>query len=45
MWRDIAAIVHVQGARLDRSYLREGAAVLGVQDLLDRALAEAPPEN
>lgn len=42
-WRDIAAIVRVQGIRLDRPYLREGAAVLGVADLLERALAEAPP--
>ncbi len=44
-WRDIAAIVRVQGARLDRAYLRDGAAVLGVSDLLDRALGEAPPEG
>ena len=39
-WRDIAAIVRVQGARLDLEYLREGAGVLGVTDLLERALAE-----
>jgi hypothetical protein len=38
-WRDVAAIVRVQGERLDRDYLREGAAVLGVTDLLERALA------
>jgi hypothetical protein len=44
-WRDIAAIVRVQGARLDREYLRDGAAILGVSDLLDRALGEAPPEG
>ena len=44
-WRDVAAIVRVQGGRLERSYLHEGAAILGVQDLLERALAEAPPEN
>jgi len=42
-WRDIAAIVRVQGRRLDRDYLREGAAILGVSDLLDLALAETPP--
>jgi hypothetical protein len=41
-WRDIAAIVRVQGPRLDREYLRDGARVLGVSDLLERALAEAP---
>jgi hypothetical protein len=44
-WRDIAAIVRVQGARLDREYLRDGAAILGVSDLLDRAIGEAPPEG
>ena len=43
-WRDIAAIVRVQGRRLDREYLRDGAGILGVSDLLDRALGEAPPE-
>lgn len=37
-WRDIAAIVRVQGARLDRAYLRDAAPVLGVADLLERAL-------
>lgn len=40
-WRDIAAIVRVQGTLLDREYLREGAGVLGVTDLLERALGEA----
>jgi hypothetical protein len=44
-WRDVAAIVRVQGARLDRAYLREGANILGVSDLLERALGEAPPER
>lgn len=42
-WRDITAIVRVQGPRLDRSYLRENAGVLGVSDLLERALGEEPP--
>jgi hypothetical protein len=42
-WRDIAAIVRVQGGRLDREYLRDGAGILGVSDLLARALEEAPP--
>lgn len=37
-WRDVAAIVRVQGDRLDGAYLREGAAILGVTDLLERAL-------
>jgi len=39
-WRDILAIVRVQGARLDRSYLQENAPALDVADLLTRALAE-----
>jgi hypothetical protein len=32
----------VQGARLDRAYLADNAPVLGVADLLQRALAEEP---
>lgn len=39
-WRDVLGIVRVQGARLDRTYLRENAAVLGVGDVLDRALGD-----
>jgi hypothetical protein len=38
-WRDIVAIVRVQGGRLDREYLSDGAAILEVSDLLARALA------
>lgn len=37
-WRDILAIVRVQGTRLDRGYLESGARVLGVRDLLARAI-------
>jgi len=44
-WRDVAAIVRVQGKALDRDYLRESAGILGVSDLLERALREAPPED
>lgn len=44
-WRDILAIVRVQGARLDQQYVAANAPVLGVADLLSRALHEgaAPP--
>jgi hypothetical protein len=44
-WRDIAAIVRVQGPQLQREYLREGARILGVADLLERALSESPTER
>ncbi len=44
-WRDIAAIVRVQGSRLDRQYLRDNAAALAVEDLLTRALEEASAED
>jgi hypothetical protein len=37
-WRDVRAIVKVQGSALDREYLRNGAATLGVTDLLRKAL-------
>jgi hypothetical protein len=39
-WRDVVAIVRVQGARLDREYLAANAPVLGVADLLIRALRD-----
>lgn len=39
-WRDIAGIVHVQGNRLDRDYLERTAPLIGVDDLLRRALGE-----
>ena len=45
--RDILGIVMVQGERLDRRYLRDGAQTLNVSDLLERALAEGenlPPK-
>jgi len=37
-WRDILGIVLVQEHRLDEEYLRDGAHLLDVTDLLDRAL-------
>jgi len=42
-WRDVLAIIRVQGPRLDREYLDANAPVLGVTDLLARALREALP--
>lgn len=41
-WRDILGIVRVQGDRLDLAYLSRNAPVLGVSDLLARALEEMP---
>ncbi len=38
-WRDVLGIVRVQGPRLDVPYLTANAPVLGVADLLERALA------
>jgi hypothetical protein len=39
-WRDILGIIRVQGPHLDRAYLTENAPVLGVGDLLERALRD-----
>lgn len=40
-WRDILAILTVQGDRLDPRYLRTWADALNVGDLLDRAMQES----
>lgn len=40
-WRDVLGIIRVQGSRLDRGYLSVNAPILGVADLLARALREA----
>jgi len=43
-WRDVLGIIAVQGETLDEDYVRGGAEVLGVGDLLDRALKDARPD-
>ena len=40
-WSDVRGVLEVQAALLDASYLREWAGVLGLTDLLERALREA----
>jgi hypothetical protein len=40
-WRDIEGLVRACGASLDRKYLEQGAAKVGVRDLLDRALTRS----
>lgn len=44
-WRDVLGIIRVQGTRLDREYLRRNAPILGVSDLLARALGDAGSET
>jgi hypothetical protein len=39
-WQDIQGVLAVQGERLDRDYLRQSAAELGVGDLLARVWTE-----
>ena len=37
-WRDILGMLDIQGERLDFEYLQKWAAILGIQDLLQRAI-------
>lgn len=40
-WRDVQGVIELRGGELDCEYLRRWAPVLGISDLLERALAEA----
>jgi hypothetical protein len=42
-WADVTNVMKTQAGRLDLAYLRHWANVLGVADLLERALREALP--
>ncbi|HEX8501685.1 MAG TPA: DUF6036 family nucleotidyltransferase [Pyrinomonadaceae bacterium] len=42
-WADMLGVIGTQGVALDVEYLREWADRLGVQDLLEKLLAEAGP--
>jgi hypothetical protein len=44
-WNDAVGVLKVQGERLDRDYLSRWASELAVEDLLDRARAEAELEG
>ncbi|MCY4220670.1 MAG: hypothetical protein OXD35_03330 [Thiotrichales bacterium] len=39
-WRDVQGVIELRGATLDLAYLRRWAPTLGVDDLLEGALAE-----
>jgi len=41
-WRDILGVLDLQSERLDFEYLRKWAMILGVQDLLQRAIQSGP---
>ncbi len=40
-WRDVLAVLRVQGERLDRAWMRRLAAELGLDSLLERAFQES----
>jgi hypothetical protein len=40
-WSDVLGVLGVQGEALDFAYLTEWAKKLGLEDLLERAMAEA----
>ena len=44
-WLDLVGVIKVQGSAIDRAYLREWSAKLGLTALLDRALTDAGLES
>jgi len=44
-WSDVIGILRVQKGRLDAAYLDKISHLLGVEDLLSKALAEAGPNE
>ena len=40
-WRDIQGVLLVSGEQLDRNYLRQTAAGLGLSELLEQAFLDA----
>ena len=40
-WRDVRGVIELRGRALDVEYLRRWAPVLGIADLVERALAQA----
>jgi hypothetical protein len=44
-WKDVLGVIAVQWEALDLGYLRRWAKDLGVDDLLERAFAEAAPSS
>jgi hypothetical protein len=44
-WRDVLSVLRLSDRALDRDYLRQGAAAVGVTDLLDRAVSEIAGEG
>ena len=39
-WRDVRGVIELRGRQIDLEYLRRWAPVLGISDLVERALAE-----
>jgi hypothetical protein len=42
-WRDVIGVLRAQGSGIDVAYLRKWSGILGISDLLERALEESAP--